>query len=194
MSGSNFDRNDPIRPGTYAPIRSEFEEDDVDDLFPKLKVRSSAYDLLETRQLYHQQQRHRRRKSSSSSASASASSASEDITTEQQRQTQTRDFLKYEEVPFVTNMSRSETQKGEEVERHQHDSKYEIFEVLRGKGEFRIWAKNAKERDRPREIVQLREGIVVTVAPREPHSIKASDDSDGPLVMTYIGIIAPEQK
>ena len=46
---------------------------------------------------------------------------------------------------------------------------------------------------KPKETFSLEKDVVVTVGPKEPHSMRTLEDSDGPLVMTYIGIVAPEK-
>tara|TARA_B100000073_G_scaffold259884_1_gene219680 strand:+ start:448 stop:798 length:351 start_codon:yes stop_codon:yes gene_type:complete len=100
---------------------------------------------------------------------------------------------KYDGVPQITNFSRSSMPAGQCVDRHVHESKYEIFEVLSGSGEFCVWEIGAGENAKPRETVRLEKDVVITVGPKEPHSMRALEDSDGPLVMTYIGIVAPEK-
>ena len=82
---------------------------------------------------------------------------------------------------------------GQSVDRHVHESKYEIFEVLSGKGEFCVWDIGADEGAQPRETYRLEKDVVITVGPKEPHSMRTLEDSDGPLVMTYIGVVAPEK-
>ncbi|CAL6316443.1 unnamed protein product [Bathycoccus prasinos] len=153
-----------------GPIRAGVygPREDVDKTsldYPAVKVRYASYEQIEKRALIHQQD-------------------SGDIT---------KDFLKYDEVPQITNFSRSSMSPGQSVDRHVHESKYEIFEVLSGSGEFCVWEIGADANAKPKETFPLEKDVVVTVGPKEPHSMRTLEDSDGPLVMTYIGIVAPEK-
>lgn len=56
---------------------------------------------------------------------------------------------------------------------------------------FRVWQAGASESDEPREVFELRTGVCCTVGPEEPHEIEAYEDG---LVLTYLGLVAPESK
>ena len=102
-----------------------------------------------------------------------------------------KDFLKYDEVPGVTNCSTVAMPPGMMIDRHVHPSKYEIFLVNAGSGRFRVWQPGAAECDEPREVLELRQGVCCTVGPEEPHDIRAEGEG---LVMTYLGVVASESK
>jgi quercetin dioxygenase-like cupin family protein len=115
-------------------------------------------------------------------------------TTQQQENVQQdviKDYLKYDEVPGVTNCSKVSMPPGMVIDRHVHPSKYEIFLVSAGSGVFRVWSVGASAEDEPREVFELRQGVCCTVGPEEPHDICA--EADG-LVMTYLGVVAPDSK
>lgn len=129
--------------------------------YPAVKVRSADADLLPARSLYHQE-------------------TGELI----------KDFLKYDEVPGITNCSVVSLPPGTIIERHEHPSKYEIFLTSGGRGVFKVWAPGAAETDEPLEIFELKPGVCCTVGPEEPHMICAAEDCE--LSMTYLGVVAPE--
>ena len=137
-----------------------------EEQYPTVKVRFADYDSIPSRALLHQKD----------------------------TRDATKDFLTYDEIPGVTNFSRSHLNQGKKVNKHVHPSKYEIFEVLGGEGWFYVWEIGAEEDEEPKEKIKLKRGIVVTVGPREPHAIESLASSKEPLVMTYVGIVAPEEK
>ena len=87
-----------------------------------MKVRAADADLLPSRSLYHQD-------------------TGELI----------KDYLKYDEVPGVTNCSVVTLPPGMVIERHVHPSKYEIFLTSGGRGVFKVWAPGAADGDEARE-------------------------------------------
>ena len=130
--------------------------------YPSVKVRAADADLLPSRSLYHQD-------------------TGELI----------KDYLKYDEVPGVTNCSVVTLPPGMFIERHVHPSKYEIFLTSGGRGVFKVWAPGAADGDEARETFELKPGVCCTIGPEEPHEIRAAPDSD--LSMTYLGVVAPER-
>ena len=131
--------------------------------YPAVKVRAADADLLTARSVYHQE-------------------TGELI----------KDYLKYDEVPGVTNCSVVTLPPGLVIERHVHPSKYEIFLTSHGRGLFKVWAPGAAETDEPREVFELKPGVCCTIGPEEPHMICAAEDCE--LSMTYLGVVAPESK
>jgi quercetin dioxygenase-like cupin family protein len=103
-----------------------------------------------------------------------------------------KDYLKYDEVPGVTNCSVVTLPSGLVIERHVHPSKYEIFLTSGGRGLFKVWAPGAAEADEPREVFELKPGVCCTIGPEEPHMICAAEDCE--LTMTYLGVVAPVTK
>lgn len=131
--------------------------------YPAVKVRAADADLLTSRSVYHQE-------------------TGELI----------KDYLKYDEVPGVTNCSVVTLPSGLVIERHVHPSKYEIFLTSGGRGLFKVWAPGAAEADEPREVFELKPGVCCTIGPEEPHMICAAEDCE--LTMTYLGVVAPVTK
>jgi quercetin dioxygenase-like cupin family protein len=131
--------------------------------YPAVKVRAADAGLLNSRSVYHQE-------------------TGELI----------KDYLKYDEVPGVTNCSVVTLPPGLVIERHVHPSKYEIFLTSGGRGLFKVWAPGAAEADEPREVFELKPGVCCTIGPEEPHMICAAEDCE--LTMTYLGVVAPETK
>lgn len=131
--------------------------------YPAVKVRAADANLLPSRSLYHQE-------------------TGELI----------RDYLKYDEVPGVTNCSVVTLPPGMVIERHVHSSKYEIFLTSGGRGVFKVWAPGAAETDEPRETFELKPGVCCTIGPEEPHMICTAEDCE--LSMTYLGVVAPETR
>jgi quercetin dioxygenase-like cupin family protein len=128
--------------------------------YPSVKVRAADAQLLPKRSIYHQD-------------------SGEMI----------KDFLKYDEVPGVTNCSTVSLPPNMLIHKHVHPSKYEIFLTVGGSGLFKVWAPGAADGDDPREVFGLKPGVCCTVGPEEPHEICAGEEGLG---LTYLGVVAPE--
>ena len=66
-----------------------------------------------------------------------------------------KDFLKYDEVPGVTNCSTVSLPPNMLIHKHVHPSKYEIFLTVGGSGFFKVWAPGAADGDDPREVFRV---------------------------------------
>ena len=131
--------------------------------YPPVRVRAVALEQVEPRALHHQ-------------ATAKV----------------VKDYLKYDDVPGITNMSRVVLQAQRDIiDRHEHVSKYEVFIVQGGSGTFRVWKPGAAEAEDPIEEIKLERDVSVQVGPGEPHEIVPLSQ-DEPLVMLYFGVVAPE--
>ncbi|KAK2566475.1 hypothetical protein P5673_009997 [Acropora cervicornis] len=91
-------------------------------------------------------------------------------------------------VPNVTGFSQAILPMGSSVERHVHESKYETFFCLKGKGKF-VVGKTEETSDEDVEL-DLEPGSCITVAPQYWHSVHNVADDEG-LIMLYFGVACP---
>ncbi|KAF9157186.1 hypothetical protein DFQ27_002860 [Actinomortierella ambigua] len=88
-----------------------------------------------------------------------------------------RVFLKYGEVPHLSQFATATLKPGEQATLHHHDDMTETFHFLSGKAEVEVDGK----------VHLATAGTTVTVFPKEAHEIRNNGTED--VIMVYFGIV-----
>ena len=89
-----------------------------------------------------------------------------------------RVMLRAGQVGSISQFAQASFPPGGEVKAHVHDDMSEVYLVERGRGLLKV---DSKE-------LSIEAGSCVTVHPGERHSLR--NTGDGPLVITYFGVLA----
>jgi quercetin dioxygenase-like cupin family protein len=84
-------------------------------------------------------------------------------------------------VPHLTNFAQAILPPGETVKSHSHDTKYEVFHCLSGKGTVVITGEIV-------ETLEFTPGRTIVVYPQEVHSISNAVDASKDLKFIYFGV------